>query len=89
MFAHNFGSISRKANTMTHVLTFFIAMISACSYYAMWQGMGVIYKVCVLSVQYNLNFDNLVHVPLASAAHREALSLHAMSQRAPTPHMIF
>ena len=51
-FAHNFGSISRKANTMTHVLTFFIAMISACSYYAMWEGMGVIYKVrvaCALS----------------------------------------
>ena len=37
---------------MTHVLTFFIAMISACSYYAMWEGMGVIYKVrvaCALS----------------------------------------
>ena len=30
---------------MTHVLTFFIAMLSACSYYAMWQGMGVLFKV--------------------------------------------
>ena len=30
---------------MTHVLLFFIAMLSACSYYAMWQGMGVLFKV--------------------------------------------
>jgi bacteriorhodopsin len=36
--------ITRKVNTMTHVLVFFIAMLSACSYYAMWQGMGVLFK---------------------------------------------
>jgi len=36
--------ISRKVNTMTHVLTFFVAVLSACSYYAMWSGLGVIYK---------------------------------------------
>ena len=38
-------SITRKTNTMTHVLTFFIAVLTACSYYAMWEGMGVVYKV--------------------------------------------
>lgn len=36
--------ITRKTNTMTHVLTFFIAVLTACSYYAMWEGMGVVYK---------------------------------------------
>jgi len=36
--------LSRKQNTMTHVLTFFICVLSAASYYAMWQGMGVMYK---------------------------------------------
>ena len=36
--------ISRKVNTITHVLTFFIAAVAACSYYAMWAGLGVEYK---------------------------------------------
>jgi bacteriorhodopsin len=36
--------ISRKVNTITHVLTFFIAAVAACAYYAMWAGLGVEYK---------------------------------------------
>jgi bacteriorhodopsin len=36
--------ISRKVNTVSHVLTFFIAAIASCSYYAMWAGLGVEYK---------------------------------------------
>jgi len=36
--------ISRKVNTVMHVLTFFIAAVSACSYYAEWAGLGVEYK---------------------------------------------
>ena len=36
--------ISRKVNTISHVLTFFIAAVAACSYYAMWAGLGVEYK---------------------------------------------
>ena len=35
---------SRKVNTITHVLTFFIAAVAACAYYAMWAGLGVEYK---------------------------------------------
>jgi hypothetical protein len=36
--------ISRKVNTVMHVLTFFIAAVSACAYYAEWAGLGVEYK---------------------------------------------
>jgi bacteriorhodopsin len=36
--------ISRKVNTVSHVLTFFIAAVASCSYYAMWAGLGVEYK---------------------------------------------
>jgi hypothetical protein len=36
--------ISRKVNTISHVLTFFIAAVASCSYYAMWAGLGVEYK---------------------------------------------
>lgn len=36
--------ITRKVNTMSHVLCFFTAVLSAASYYAMWSGMGVIFK---------------------------------------------
>eukprot|EP00961_Rhodomonas_salina_P022461 302100-Rhodomonas_salina.1 len=36
--------ISRKVNTVMHVLVFFIAAVSACSYYAEWAGLGVEYK---------------------------------------------
>ena len=36
--------ISRKVNTVMHVLTFFVAAVSACAYYAEWAGLGVEYK---------------------------------------------
>ena len=36
--------ISRKVNTISHVLTFFMAAVASCSYYAMWAGLGVEYK---------------------------------------------
>ena len=36
--------ISRKVNTVSHVLTFFIAAVASASYYAMWAGLGVEYK---------------------------------------------
>jgi len=36
--------VSRKVNTVTHVLTFFIAAVAACAYYAMWAGLGVEFK---------------------------------------------
>eukprot|EP00287_Rhodomonas_sp_CCMP768_P014384 CAMPEP_0196757262 /NCGR_PEP_ID=MMETSP1091-20130531/103575_1 /TAXON_ID=302021 /ORGANISM="Rhodomonas sp., Strain CCMP768" /LENGTH=271 /DNA_ID=CAMNT_0042106033 /DNA_START=748 /DNA_END=1563 /DNA_ORIENTATION=- len=36
--------ISRKVNTVMHVLVFFVAAVSACSYYAEWAGLGVEYK---------------------------------------------
>ena len=36
--------ISRKVNTVMHVLTFFIAAVSACAYYAEWAGLGEIHR---------------------------------------------
>jgi len=40
-----FHRVSRKTNTMFHVIAFFITCVSAGAYYAMWSGMGVMYKV--------------------------------------------
>jgi len=39
-----YQGITRKVNTMSHVLCFFIAVLSATSYYAMWEGLGVMFK---------------------------------------------
>jgi len=53
--------LSRKQNTMTHVLTFFICVLSAASYYAMWQGMGVMYKVLPCPAQYKHSIHTSHH----------------------------
>merc|ERR1712216_158124 len=39
-----YQGITREVNTMSHVLCFFIAVLSATSYYAMWEGLGVMFK---------------------------------------------
>ena len=79
--------ISRKVNTITHVLTFFIAAVAACAYYAMWAGLGVEYKTTDTTprvIFWARYLDWIVTTPVR-CSHHPIWRLSALSRKCP-PH---